>query len=98
MSRLSLGLTLVLLLLVSLIVAAPARLLAALLPAEQVHMEGFAGTLWRGNASRCLVRATRQSAPGICQLAVGAAIAAYPGAAADRGEPVGPAAVPKRNP
>ncbi len=57
MSRLSLGLTLALLLLVSLIVAAPARLLATLLPAEQVHMEGFAGTLWRGSASRCLLRA-----------------------------------------
>jgi hypothetical protein len=56
MSRISLGLALALLLLFSLLATAPARLLASLLPAGQVHMEGFTGTLWRGAASRCLVR------------------------------------------
>ena len=57
MSRLALGLGLALLLLVSLSMSAPARLLALLLPDQQVHMAGFTGTIWRGTASRCLVRA-----------------------------------------
>ena len=57
MSRFTLGLILALLLGVSLVVSAPARLLNLVLPAEQVLMQGFGGTLWRGSASRALVRA-----------------------------------------
>ncbi|RLA45312.1 MAG: type II secretion system protein N [Gammaproteobacteria bacterium] len=56
MSRFSWGVVLVLLC-ISLVVSAPARLLNLLLPADQVLMQGFGGTLWRGNASRTLVRA-----------------------------------------
>ncbi len=47
---------LVLLLLASLLVTAPARLLGLVLPAGQVAMQGFSGTVWRGKASRCLVQ------------------------------------------
>lgn len=57
MSRFVLGVVLALLLFVCLLAAAPARLLHRVLPAEQVLMRGFAGTLWHGSASRCLVRA-----------------------------------------
>ena len=57
MSRFTLGLILALLLGVSLVASAPARLLNLVLPAEQVLMQGFGGTLWRGSASRALVRA-----------------------------------------
>ena len=56
MSRLTVGLVLGLLLTVSLLVAAPARLLALVLPAERVLLQGFDGSLWRGTVSRCLVR------------------------------------------
>jgi general secretion pathway protein N len=56
MSRIAWGLVLALLLCVSLVVSAPARLLNLVLPSEQVLMQGFGGTLWRGNASRALVR------------------------------------------
>jgi len=57
MSRLAWGVALALLLCISLLVSAPARLLLLVLPAEQVLMQGFGGTVWRGSASRCLVRA-----------------------------------------
>lgn len=57
MSRLTLGLGLALLFALSLLASAPARLLALVLPAERVVMQGFEGTFWRGTASRCLVRA-----------------------------------------
>ena len=43
------------LLLVCLIIAAPARLLLYVLPANEVIMQGFSGTLWRGQANRVLV-------------------------------------------
>ena len=56
MSRLVRAAALVLLLLVSLLVSAPARLLNLVLPDDQVIVQGFNGTLWRGSASRCLVR------------------------------------------
>lgn len=56
MSRLAWGAALVLLLSVSLLVSAPARLLNLMLSADQVVMTGFDGTLWHGSASRCLVR------------------------------------------
>jgi len=56
MSRFAWGFVLALLLCVSLVVSAPARLLNLLLPPEQVLMQGFGGTLWRGSASRALVR------------------------------------------
>jgi general secretion pathway protein N len=56
MSRLVLGLALALLLGITLLVSAPARLLNLLLPGSQVSISGFDGTLWQGSASRCLVR------------------------------------------
>jgi general secretion pathway protein N len=56
MSRFAIGVALVLLLLASLLVSAPARLLNRVLPGDQVLMQGFDGTVWRGSASRCLVR------------------------------------------
>jgi hypothetical protein len=55
MSRTSQGLVLALLLIVSLVTSAPARLLSFVLPADQVVMQGFTGTLWRGATSRCLI-------------------------------------------
>lgn len=56
MSRVALGLVLALLLVTSLVLSAPARLMALLLPSGQVFMQGFSGTVWRGSAGRCLVR------------------------------------------
>jgi len=41
---------------VALAASAPAHLLARLVPQEQLVMTGFQGTLWRGSASRCLLR------------------------------------------
>ena len=49
-------LALALLLLLCLLVTAPARLLGLILPADMIIMQGFSGTLWRGTASRCLVQ------------------------------------------
>lgn len=56
MSRSLRAISLVLLLLISLLVSAPARLLGLVLPSGELLMEGFSGTLWRGKANRCLVR------------------------------------------
>jgi general secretion pathway protein N len=64
MSRLLQGGALVTLLLISLLVSAPASLLNLLLPAEQVVMQGFSGTLWHGTAGRALV----QAGPGYLHL------------------------------
>ena len=64
MPRLSLGLGLALLLVLFLLLSAPARLVSTVLPAGQVYMQGFSGTLWNGRASRCLV----QAGPGYLQL------------------------------
>ncbi|WP_116368650.1 type II secretion system protein N [Parahaliea mediterranea] len=55
---------LLLLLLVFLLLGAPARLLPALLPGGQVQLGGLSGTLWQGSASRCLL----QTAAGPLQL------------------------------
>ncbi len=55
-TRFSLGLLAALALFVSLLVSMPARLLSLLLPEGQVYMQGFSGSLWRGSASRALVR------------------------------------------
>lgn len=63
-SRIVKGLALVLVLLVCLLSTAPARLLGLLLPADQVIMQGFKGTIWRGSAGRCLV----QAGPGYLHL------------------------------
>jgi len=57
MSRLFQAAALAGLLLVCLLVSAPARLLNLLLPPQQVVMQGFSGTLWHGSAGRALVRA-----------------------------------------
>lgn len=40
----------------SLLANAPARLLAMVLPQDQIIMQGFAGTLWQGSATRALIR------------------------------------------
>ena len=58
------ALVLALVLLVALVVTAPARLVALVLPGDNVVMQGFKGTLWRGSASRTLV----QAGPGYLQL------------------------------
>jgi hypothetical protein len=50
------GLVLAVVLVFSLASAAPARLIALLAPIDRVIMQGFDGTLWRGSASRVLVR------------------------------------------
>ena len=54
--RLAGGIALVLLFLAILLATAPARLLNQVLPPEQIVLAGVQGTLWRGNASRCLLR------------------------------------------
>lgn len=56
LSRFAWGVALVLILLCSLLASAPARMLALVLPGEQVLMSGLAGTLWQGSASRCMLR------------------------------------------
>lgn len=55
MSRVAMGLALAILLLVCLIATAPARLLALVLPGNELVMQGFSGTLWRGQANSVLV-------------------------------------------
>lgn len=57
MSRIRLGLTAALLLLVLLLATAPARLLSWVVPPEQLALEGASGTVWRGQASRAMVAA-----------------------------------------
>lgn len=52
------------LLLLVLLATAPARLLGYVLPADQVILQGFSGTVWSGSASRCLV----QVGPGFLHL------------------------------
>lgn len=47
---------LLLLFLVFAVANAPARLLPALLPGDQLQLQGVRGTLWRGSTSRCLVQ------------------------------------------
>jgi len=56
-SRIALAAGLVLLFCLSLALSAPARLLGALLPPDRVLLQGLEGTVWRGSASRALVRA-----------------------------------------
>jgi general secretion pathway protein N len=56
MSRLFQAAALVGLLLVCLVVSAPARLLNLLLPPQQLVMQGFSGSVWQGSAGRALVR------------------------------------------
>lgn len=56
MSRLPWALALLVLFFVTMLVNAPARLLAHVLPADQVVMQGFEGTVWNGSASRCMIR------------------------------------------
>jgi hypothetical protein len=56
-SRLRWALALALLSLVVLVATAPARLLGFFLPAGQVVLQGYSGTLWSGQAERCLLRA-----------------------------------------
>lgn len=51
-----LGGILALTMVVVLIYTAPARLLASMLPGEQVLLQGYQGTLWHGGASRALVQ------------------------------------------
>ncbi|MBN7795437.1 type II secretion system protein N [Parahaliea mediterranea] len=46
---------LLLVFLLALAAAAPARLLPALLPPGQLQMQGLSGSIWHGTASRCLL-------------------------------------------
>jgi hypothetical protein len=50
------GLALSVLLLVLLIISAPARLLGLLVSSDVLVIQGFSGSLWRGAAARCVVR------------------------------------------
>ena len=56
MPRYLFGFVLSLVFVVTLVVNAPARLLGLFLPGDQVVMQGFEGSLWRGSASRTLLR------------------------------------------
>jgi hypothetical protein len=56
MSRPLWAIALALLLLISLLITTPARLLGLVLPAGQVYAQGFSGTLWQGKASRALLQ------------------------------------------
>ncbi|MEH6634682.1 MAG: type II secretion system protein N [Halioglobus sp.] len=64
MARFTWAIALAVLLLVSLVVSAPARLLGLFIPGQQVLMQGYSGTVWRGSASRALV----QIGPGYLHL------------------------------
>ena len=64
MSRFTWVIALAVLLLVSLVVSAPARLLGLFIPGQQVLIQGYSGTVWRGSASRALV----QTGPGYLHL------------------------------
>ena len=55
-SRLVWAAVLALLLVVNLVVSAPARLLGRVIPAEQLLLQGLTGTVWRGSASSVLLR------------------------------------------
>ncbi len=56
MSRPLLAISLAVLLLATLVITAPARLVGIILPGEQVVLQGLAGTVWQGSAARCLVQ------------------------------------------
>lgn len=56
MSRRVAGILLGLVFFVSLLSTAPAHLLSVILPQGQVQLQGYAGTVWQGSASRALVR------------------------------------------
>ena len=55
-SRLVWAAALALLLFVSLIATAPARLLGLVIPSQQLQLRGLTGTVWHGSASSVLVR------------------------------------------
>ncbi|MCB1677117.1 MAG: type II secretion system protein N [Halioglobus sp.] len=56
MSRVSRLAVLLLLFAVALAASAPAHLLNRLVPRDTLYLQGFAGSLWRGSASRCALR------------------------------------------
>lgn len=55
MNRTRIGLCAALLLLVILVVSAPARILTAFVPGQQLILQGVSGTVWKGVSSRALV-------------------------------------------
>ena len=55
--RFRLGLGLAGILLLTLIVTAPARLLGLVLPSDKLLLQGLNGSVWSGSAARCLVAA-----------------------------------------
>jgi len=55
MSRARFGAVLLALLVLVLLVTAPARLLASLLPESSVRMSGYSGTVWRGSAASAAI-------------------------------------------
>lgn len=54
--RLAWAVTLVLVLLLGLAMSAPARLLSLVVPGDRISLQGLAGTVWQGSASRCVLR------------------------------------------
>ncbi len=58
------GASLVVLLVLALIILAPARLLLSVLPEQPLQLSGLSGTLWQGRASQASLRL----APGVLQL------------------------------
>lgn len=56
LSRIGIGAILIVVLAAALLSAAPARLLALVLPADQVSLQGLDGTVWQGSASRCVLQ------------------------------------------
>lgn len=56
LTRILPALVLVLVLVYSLLAAAPARLIARVIPADDVVLTGLSGTVWDGRASRALVK------------------------------------------
>ena len=57
MGKLRVGLLATLVLILLLMIMAPARLLQSVLPGDQILLQGLSGTLWRGHAGRALVAA-----------------------------------------
>ena len=55
LSRFRLAILLASIVLVLIVISAPARLLGLLVPADRLILQGFSGSLWQGSAARCLV-------------------------------------------
>jgi hypothetical protein len=54
--RFAWGIVLIVVFSLALVARAPARLLGLVVPAAQLQLDGLAGTVWNGTASRCVLR------------------------------------------